>query len=80
MTVTQYEYAEIAEQVYGSQSSSSLPGWTCRAFHVDRPVFSGGSLISDGFQGGSYYRADSNELVIGFKGTVPTMVADLTAI
>ena len=76
---TLLEYAQIANQVYNDQSAFLLPGWVCQHFKADKPVFSGGSLTSDGFQGGSFYKAAINHLVVGFKGTVPSMASDIVA-
>ena len=78
-TVTLYEYAQIADQVYNDQTSFVLAGWVCQRFKMDKPFFKGGSLLSDGFQGGSFYKRETNQLVIGLKGTVPSMASDLMA-
>lgn len=77
--VTLYEYAQIADQVYNDQSAFVLAGWVCQRFKMDKPFFKGGSMLSDGFQGGSFYKRETNKLVIGFKGTVPSMASDLMA-
>lgn len=79
MSVLLVEYAQIANQVYNDAGSFLLAGWVCQRFKMDKPVFRGGELTSDGFQGGSFYKQETNQLVIGFKGTVPTMAADLLA-
>jgi hypothetical protein len=80
MTVRLSEYAQIANHVY--LDGSAMPaGWVCPqgAFKMDKPFFRGGNLVSNGFQGGSYYKRDGNHLVIAFKGTVPSMATDLLA-
>lgn len=77
--VTLYEYAQIADQVYNDQSAFVLSGWVCQRFKMDKPFFKGGAVLSDGFQGGSFYKRETNQLVIGFKGTVPSMASDLMA-
>ena len=79
MTVTLLEYAQIANQVYGSRAEFRLAGWDCHELEVDQPFLRGGKLWSNGFQGGCFHNRSRNELVIAFKGTVRSMATDLLA-
>jgi hypothetical protein len=85
---TLYELALIADAVYGtadngndSQKEIATLGWTCPASMQvnDASVFSGGALMSSGFQGRAFLSKDTKEAVIAYKGTKPSQVSDLTA-
>jgi hypothetical protein len=85
---TLYEYALIADAVYGNADASNPSqarldrlGWTCpRELAVyDASVFAGGALLSSGFQGRAFVSGDGKSAVIGYKGTRPTQMSDLVA-
>lgn len=77
---TLLDYAKIAEKVY-DPSPGSIPGWSCsntRAVN-DQSVFSGGSALSSGLQARVFEKSGGSEIVIAYKGTVPSMASDLHA-
>ncbi|MCA9751300.1 MAG: hypothetical protein KC591_03850, partial [Gemmatimonadetes bacterium] len=81
--LTVIEGARIAQKVYrpSTDGNPSIPGWRCPANLAvnDTSVFKGGSLTSSGLQGRVFIKRDGSSVVFAFKGTVPSMMSDLTA-
>lgn len=80
---TLLEYAKLANTAYTASTDpdASIPGWSCVGGMAvdDRSVFSGGSAFSSGLQMRAFMKSGTGEIVIAYKGTVPTMMSDLTA-
>ena len=80
---TLLEAAQIAAKVYSPSTAGApgIEGWLCpsRLAVNDTSVFEGGNAFTSGFQGRVFKKANGNEVVFAFKGTVPSMVSDLTA-
>jgi hypothetical protein len=77
---TLMEYAKIAEKVY-DPSPGAIDGWRCSTTRAvdDSSVFSGGSALSSGLQARVFEKSGGTEIIVAFKGTVPSMASDLTA-
>lgn len=80
---TLLEYARIADKVYEPSTSASpgIDGYTCPPGKAvdDAPFHRGGSAFTSGFQGRLFVEEGGNNVVVAYKGTVPSMAADLTA-
>jgi len=81
--VSLLEYAQLADKAYepSSAPAPSIPGWSCSSRYAvdDASVFSGGGMLSSGLQMRLFVKTGTPEVVIAFKGTVPTMASDLLA-
>ncbi|MEZ5065021.1 MAG: hypothetical protein R3B81_09805 [bacterium] len=81
--LTVLEGARIAQKVYrpSTDGNPAITGWRCPANLAvnDTSVFQGGSLTSSGLQGRVFIKRDGSAVVFAFKGTVPSMMSDLTA-
>jgi len=80
---TLLEAAQIAAKVYSPSTGEApgITGWICPGHLAvnDTSVFQGGSMFTSGLQGRVFKKANGNEVVFAFKGTVPSMMSDLTA-
>lgn len=80
---TLHEAVKIAAKVYTPSTADApgIEGWVCPGAMVvnDTSVFQGGSMFTSGLQGRVFKKVRGNEVVFAFKGTVPTMMSDITA-